>query len=60
MRHVPLLFGTGILMLAAGGLTFATLPWDGPATRDGQSVLLVKQPEADAERRLRLRLRRAP
>ena len=31
-----------------GGLTFATLPWDGPATRDGQSVLLVKQPEADA------------
>jgi LCP family protein required for cell wall assembly len=31
-----------------GGLTFATLPWDGPATRDGQSVLVVKQPEADA------------
>jgi hypothetical protein len=31
-----------------GGLTFVTLPWDGPATRDGQSVLLVKQPEADA------------
>lgn len=31
-----------------GGLTFATLPWDGPATRDGQSVLLVKQPDADA------------
>ncbi|MFN8028189.1 MAG: LCP family protein [Acidimicrobiia bacterium] len=30
-----------------GGLTFATLPWDGPATRDGQSVLLVKQPDAD-------------
>jgi LCP family protein required for cell wall assembly len=31
-----------------GGLTFTTLPWDGPATRDGQSVLLVKQPDADA------------
>ena len=30
-----------------GGLTFTTLPWDGPATRDGQSVLLVKQPDAD-------------
>ncbi len=31
-----------------GGLTFVTLPWDGPATRGGQSVLLVKQPDADA------------
>ena len=30
-----------------GGLTFVTLPWDGPATRSGQSVLLVKQPDAD-------------
>jgi LCP family protein required for cell wall assembly len=31
-----------------GGLTFTTLPWDGPATRGGQSVLLLKQPDADA------------
>jgi LCP family protein required for cell wall assembly len=29
-----------------GGLTFTTLPWEGPATRDGQSVLLVKEPDA--------------
>jgi len=31
---------------AGGGPTFATLPWV-EATRDGQSVLLVKQPDAD-------------
>jgi LCP family protein required for cell wall assembly len=31
------------------GPTFTTLPWDGPATRSGgQSVLLVKHPQADA------------
>jgi hypothetical protein len=29
------------------GLTFETLPWDGPATRDSQSVVLVKYPDAD-------------
>jgi LCP family protein required for cell wall assembly len=29
------------------GITFETLPWDGPATRDQQSVVLVKYPEAD-------------
>jgi LCP family protein required for cell wall assembly len=29
------------------GLQFETLPWDGPKTRGGQSVLLAKQPEAD-------------
>ncbi|MEX1006424.1 MAG: LCP family protein [Acidimicrobiia bacterium] len=35
--------------LASGGagLQFETLPWDGPATRDRQSVVLVKHPEAD-------------
>jgi LCP family protein required for cell wall assembly len=35
--------------LATGdtGITFETLPWDGPATRDQQSVVLVKYPEAD-------------
>ena len=31
-----------------GGLTFQTLPWDGPNRRDGQDVLLVKHPDADA------------
>ncbi len=31
-----------------GGLTFQTLPWDGPNRRSGQDVLLVKYPEADA------------
>ena len=37
------------LGLASGGtgLQFETLPWDGPATRDRQSVVLVKHPEAD-------------
>lgn len=36
--------------LASGGpgIEFETLPWDGPTTRDRQSVLLVKQPDADA------------
>ncbi len=35
--------------LATGdaGITFETLPWDGPATRDRQSVVLVKYPDAD-------------
>lgn len=34
--------------LASGGpgVEFETLPWDGPATRGGQSVVLVKQPDA--------------
>jgi LCP family protein required for cell wall assembly len=30
------------------GLQFETLPWDGPTTRGGQSVVVAKQPEADA------------
>jgi LCP family protein required for cell wall assembly len=36
--------------LATGdaGLQFETLPWDGPAMRDRQSVVLVKYPDADA------------
>ena len=35
--------------LATGdaGITFETVPWDGPATRDRQSVVLVKHPDAD-------------
>ncbi len=39
----------GLSSGTSGGPTFTTLPWDGPASRGGgQSVLLVKQPEADA------------